>query len=134
MVNELTISFKDGAMTGVQVRGADGVARGTQAGDIAVQLAGVNEAALMCVDELASAKAEYAAFKARATTGAVQARTIIADTSITDADTCARIDALVDDMLKNKDERELEAAELDEAKDASALAASSARVAALRAL
>lgn len=127
MVNELTISFKDGAMTGVQVRGADGVARGIQAGDIAAQLATVNEAALMCV-------AELTALKATAAQAAQAVVTVVDDISISDAQTAATCKQIALQVLKPVRDREIDEAELDKARDVAALAASSARVAALRAL
>lgn len=110
MVNELTISFKNGVMTGVQVRGADGVARPIQAGDIAAQMAAVNEAALMRVSELATVEAEYMAFKLSKATVAESVRAIIADNTKSDAQSCAEIDALAAYELTNKRQRDRAAA------------------------
>ena len=138
MVNELTISFKDGALTGVQVRGADGVARAIQAGDLAAQLPTINEAALLLVADLelqVNARiAELTALKTTAAAAAQAVVTAVNDESISDAQTVATCKQIALQVLKPVRDREIEAAELDEAKDAAALAASSARVAALRAL
>lgn len=120
-VNELTISLIAGLITGVQVRGPDGVARGLKLGDLGGALDGVNEAALLSNDALKreiadrdaaheSLKADYADFKARGAQAAEAARAIIADTRINDAETCARVDAIAAAMLKDKKARDLEAA------------------------
>ena len=62
------------------------------------------------VDELAALKVEYAAFKAAATTVAENARAIIADTNVSDADSCAMVDAMAAQMLMSKRQRDRAAA------------------------
>ena len=129
MVNELTISFKDGVMTGVQVRDADGIARGLKAGDLAAQLATVNESALMCADELVALKTELTAYKAQGVQAAQAVVAVVDNPNISDAQTAVTCKAIALEILKNKKERDIEAADK-AAAEANAIAASAAAYAA----
>ena len=98
----------------------------------------INADALATIDaqtqEVASLAAALAALKATAAQAAQAVVAVVNDESISDAQTAAACKQIALQVLKPVRDREIEAAELDEAKDAAALAASSARVAALRAL
>ena len=100
-INELTVSFKNGALTGVSVRGADGVQRGLQSGDLAAQLATLNESALLSVDALKAVQAELDATKEQ---GRQAAQAVLDATNKQQCNEIAR------GILKNKRQRDREAA------------------------
>jgi hypothetical protein len=97
MVRELTVILDgDGKITAAQVRGADGVARGLVLGDLPASLAAVNEAALLSVAELSTARAQLDAYKARG----LQA----ADAVLAALDK-ATADAIANDIKRDERER-----------------------------
>jgi hypothetical protein len=97
MVRELTVILDgDGKITAAQVRGVDGVARGLELGDLPASLAAVNEAALLSVAELSTARAQLDAYKARG----LQA----ADAVLAALDK-ATADAIANDIKRDERER-----------------------------
>ena len=121
MVNELTVSLLAGLITGVQVRGPDGVARGLKLGDLGGALDGVNEAALLSVDALKqeikdrdavyeSLKAAHEALKVTATKAAQLVVAIVDDQSINAEQTAVKCKEVAMHVLTPVRERELAAA------------------------
>ena len=110
MINELTISFKNGALTGVQVRGSDGMARGLQTGDLAEQLATVNESALLRVNALTiervQLQAALDAYKARGLQAAQTVARILDDPAMTPEQKTTAIRAVTTDIQSNEHERQ----------------------------
>ena len=107
MVNELTVSLIAGLITGVQVRGADGVARALKLGDLAGALDRVNESAWLSLDavtmERDSIEAALTAYKAQ---GLAAAQAVL---DAKDKQTC---DAIARGVKKNENERQIAAAEI----------------------